>query len=84
MSSIVNDSCTLQFKCVEVCPVDAFHLGPTMVVVDPITCIDCGLCIDACPNNAITTDAEADTQWIAFNAQMASEWKEVTRSTINT
>ena len=45
MVSVVNDSCIKCKSCADVCPVDAFHEGETMLVVDPDTCIDCGVCI---------------------------------------
>ena len=31
--------------CVEVCPVEAFHEGPTMLYINPETCIDCNACV---------------------------------------
>ena len=33
--------------CVEVCPVEAFHEGPTMLYINPETCIDCNACVEA-------------------------------------
>ena len=45
MTSVVNDSCVKCKACVEVCPVGAFHEGEKQMVVDPNTCIDCGMCI---------------------------------------
>ena len=49
MPSVVSDSCVLCKSCVEVCPVAAFHDAGSQVVVDPNTCIDCGVCISECP-----------------------------------
>jgi len=46
MTYVVTDSC-IKCKltdCVEVCPVDCFHEGPNMLVIDPEECIDCTLC----------------------------------------
>lgn len=76
MTSVVNDKCTLCFSCVQVCPVDAFHHaeGEKQVVVDPSTCIDCGVCIPECPNSAIANDMDADQKWIDFNAEKAPAW----------
>jgi ferredoxin len=41
------------------------------MVVDPDTCIDCGVCISECPVGAISNDSEADEKWIKFNAEQA-------------
>ena len=48
MVSVVNDSCIKCKSCVEVCPVSAFREGDSQLVVDPDTCIDCGVCISEC------------------------------------
>ena len=45
MVSVVNDACVKCKSCVDVCPVDAFHEGETQLVIDPDTCISCGVCI---------------------------------------
>lgn len=46
--------------CVLVCPVSCFVEveDPAMLVIDPDTCIDCGLCVSECPVNAIFADTE--------------------------
>ena len=46
--------------CCAVCPVDCFWetKNPAMLVIDPDTCIDCGLCIPECPIHAIYTEDE--------------------------
>ncbi|SVC72480.1 uncharacterized protein METZ01_LOCUS325334, partial [marine metagenome] len=43
MAYIVNDSCIKckHLDCVEVCPVDCFHEGENMLVINPEECIDC-------------------------------------------
>ena len=74
MVSVVNDSCIKCKACADVCPVDAFHIGDTMLVVDPDTCIDCGVCISECPQDAITSDDDAEEKWVAFNAENAKTW----------
>ena len=53
------------------CPVSAFHVSDEQYVVDPDTCIDCGVCISECPQSAISSDAEADEAAIKFNAEQA-------------
>ena len=59
-----------------VCPVGAFHEGDTQMVVDPDTCIDCGVCIGECPQGAIANADDADEKWVAFNAEKSKEWPE--------
>lgn len=79
MPSVVSDLCRLCKSCVEVCPVEAFREGETMVVVSPDDCIECGVCISECPEGAIKPSDEADEKWIEFNAQKAAEWPAASR-----
>jgi ferredoxin len=65
--------------CVEVCPVDCFHEGANMLVINPDDCIDCGVCVPECPAEAIMADTEPDlTDWLALNARYAALWPNVT------
>jgi ferredoxin len=79
MTYVVTDRC-IRCKytdCVEVCPVDCFHEGPNMLVIDPDGCIDCGLCVPECPVEAILTAEEVpETQrdFIALNAELSRRW----------
>jgi len=79
MPFIVTESC-IKCKytdCVEVCPVDCFHEGPNMLVIDPDECIDCTLCEPECPVNAIKSEddvPEHQRQFIALNAELAKLW----------
>jgi ferredoxin len=60
--------------CVEVCPVDCFHEGPNMLVIDPDECIDCTLCEPECPAKAIypEDDVPAGQEgFIALNAELS-------------
>jgi ferredoxin len=69
--------------CVDVCPVDAFREGPNFLAIDPDECIDCAVCVPECPVNAIYAeeDVPADQQaFIALNAELAREWKPITRT----
>ena len=55
MTHVVTEAC-IKCKytdCVAVCPVDCFHEGANMLVIDPVECIDCGACVDVCPTEAI-------------------------------
>lgn len=79
MPFIVVDSC-IKCKytdCVEVCPVDCFHEGPNMLVIDPDECIDCTLCEPECPVEAIMSEDDVDEsqqEFIALNAELSREW----------
>ena len=55
MTYVVSDKC-IKCKltdCVDACPVDCFHEGPNMLVINPEECIDCNLCVAQCPIDAI-------------------------------
>lgn len=79
MTHVVTDNC-IKCKytdCVEVCPVDCFHAGPNMLVIDPEECIDCTLCVSECPVEAIFADddvPEAMQHFLALNAELAPQW----------
>jgi ferredoxin len=67
--------------CVEVCPVDCFHEGPTFLVIDPEECIDCGACVPVCPTNAIFAEEELPERWkeyVQLNAALAARWPGIT------
>lgn len=81
MAFIVTENCEgCRFTvCASCCPVDAFFLGPTMVVIDPVECIDCGACVPVCPVDAIFAEGDLPKEqekWIKFNEEMATsgEW----------
>ena len=79
MTFVVTESC-IKCKytdCVEVCPVDCFHEGPNMLVIDPEECIDCSLCEPECPVIAIFADddlPEDQMEFIELNAELSLEW----------
>lgn len=79
MPFIVIESC-IKCKytdCVEVCPVDCFHEGPNMLVIDPDECIDCTLCEPECPVDAIMSEddvPENQQEFIQLNAELSREW----------
>ena len=63
--------------CVEVCPVDCFHEGPNMLVIDPDECIDCTLCEPECPVDAISSEDDVPEnmqQFIELNAELSRVW----------
>lgn len=82
MTYVVTENC-IKCKytdCVEVCPVDCFHIGDNMVVIDPETCIDCGVCEPECPAEAIKSDNAEDMEtWVEFNQLYANQWPQVSR-----
>ncbi len=79
MPFIVTESC-IKCKytdCVEVCPVDCFHEGPNMLVIDPDECIDCTLCEPECPVEAIMSEDDVpdnQQQFIELNDELSREW----------
>lgn len=79
MPFVVTESC-IKCKytdCVEVCPVDCFHEGPNMLVIDPDECIDCTLCEPECPVEAIMADEDVPDEmqeYIALNEELSKEW----------
>src|SRR5581483_9100496 len=75
MTYVVNEDCIRcnHTDCVEVCPVDAFYEGATMLVINPDECIDCGVCEPECPVDAIKPDTEEDAaRLVPINAQYAA------------
>jgi ferredoxin len=79
MTYVVTESC-IKCKytdCVDVCPVDCFHEGPNMLVIDPDECIDCTLCVAECPVEAIFAEDDVPENQRSFtklNAELAKAW----------
>ena len=79
MAFVVTEAC-IKCKytdCVEVCPVDCFHEGPNMLVIDPDECIDCTLCEPECPVEAICSEddvAESQQAFVELNRELAKSW----------
>lgn len=76
---MVTDNCVLckYTDCVEVCPVDCFHEGPNFLAIDPERCIDCNLCLPACPADAIFPEddlPEGMDEYIQLNEELSKEW----------
>jgi len=68
MTYVVTESC-IKCKytdCVDVCPVDCFHEGPNMLVIDPDECIDCTLCVAECPVEAIFAEEDVPEDQRSF------------------
>ena len=83
MTYVVTESC-IKCKytdCVDVCPVDCFHEGPNMLVIDPDECIDCTLCVAECPVEAIFAEddvPENQRKFTKINAELAKAWPVLT------
>jgi ferredoxin len=80
---IVTESCIKckYMDCVEVCPVDCFHEGPNMLVIDPEECIDCTLCEPECPVDAIVADdeiPEGQEEFLKLNEDLSQDWPVIT------
>ncbi len=79
MTFVVTENC-IRCKytdCVDVCPADCFHEGPNFLVINPDTCIDCSLCVQECPADAIYADSDVppdQSHCIELNAELAQLW----------
>jgi NAD-dependent dihydropyrimidine dehydrogenase PreA subunit len=76
MAYVVTRTCvdSKYTKCVDVCPVDAFRVGPDMLYIDPDVCIDCNACLSECPVRAIHPNnavPEAMLEDIGLNARLS-------------
>ena len=83
MTFIVTENCIKckYMDCVEVCPVDCFHEGPNMLVIDPDECIDCTLCEPECPVDAIYADDEVPSgqeHFLKLNEELSQDWPVIT------
>ncbi|TDJ44225.1 MAG: ferredoxin family protein [Gammaproteobacteria bacterium] len=85
MTFLVIESCIKckLMDCVEVCPVDCFHVGPNMLVIDPDECIDCTLCEPECPVEAIVAEdeiPEGQEQFLKLNEELSRGWPVITEA----
>ena len=81
MTYVITEACIRckYMDCVEVCPVDCFYEGKTMLVIHPDECIDCGVCEPECPVEAIKPDTEPGLEkWLELNRVMAEKWPNIT------
>ena len=83
MTFVVTENC-IKCKytdCVEVCPVDCFHVGPNFIVIDPEECIDCTLCEPECPAEAIFAEDDlpaGQEHFTELNAELSLIWPVLT------
>ena len=85
MAYVVTESCVncRYTDCIDVCPVDCFRLGPNFLVIDPVECIDCAVCVPECPVNAIYAEEDVpdgQRQYIEINRELAQTWPVITKS----
>lgn len=70
MTHVIGRTCVgaKHHKCVDVCPVNciATGAGDASYFIDPDACTDCGLCVPACPVQAIYPEAELPVPWRGF------------------
>lgn len=76
MTYVVTEACIKckHTDCVAECPVDCFLEGKHFLVIDPVACIDCNLCVLVCPLNAIYPEAAVPVDmkdYIEINAKLA-------------
>ena len=82
MTYLVTEQCIrCKFTdCVQVCPVDCFYAGETMLVISPDKCIDCGACESQCPVKAIVPDTDdLAHRWLPINAEYSTQWPVIRR-----
>lgn len=85
MTFVVTENCIKckYMDCVEVCPVDCFHVGPNFLTIDPEECIDCTLCEPECPAEAIYPEddlPEGQEHFIEINAELSAIWPVITEA----
>ena len=80
MTYVVTDACVKckYTTCVEICPVDCFHEGEDMLIINPDECIDCGLCVPECPVDAIKPEAEELIIWLERAKVLSQKWPYIT------
>ena len=80
MPHVVDDKCIgcKHTTCVENCPVDCFYEGEEMLVINPEECIDCGVCIPDCPEDAIYMAHDEQDIWYIYNLEMSQTWPNIT------
>lgn len=85
MAHVIAQPCigTKDTACVSVCPVDCIHptkdeagfANSTQLFIDPDVCIDCGLCVDECPVQAIFPLDDLPAEWKHFAELNAQAFK---------
>ena len=81
MAHVVDDKCIMckHTTCVSVCPVDCFYEGENMLVINTDECIDCGVCIPECPEEAIFQTNDKNDPWYKHNEYFGKIWPNITK-----
>lgn len=83
MTYVVTELCVdcKYTDCAAVCPVEAFHELPDLLLINPDSCIDCDACVPECPVEAIFRDVNVPDEyqgWVAVNAEEAAKYPIIT------
>lgn len=80
----VNERCTGQGRCAEVCRFHAIALYEGRPVVSPELCCGCGLCLSECPEGALEEDRQplgsvqmgrvGSMTWVGGRLDMGASW----------
>lgn len=75
MTYLVDDKCIKcrYTDCVSVCPVDCFYIGENSIAINPDECIDCGVCVPECPEEAIWQTDDEEDPWFKHNLYFSTE-----------
>ena len=79
MTYVICEPCinTKDASCVDVCPVDCIHSADAddQYFINPDECIDCGVCAEVCPVEAIFFEDDLPEQWSRFLALNSEYFK---------
>ena len=79
MTHVIMEPCVgvKDTSCVAVCPVDCIYGANEdwpLLVIQSNECIDCGLCVDVCPVQAIAPLAEVPEEMVDFVVKTYEEY----------
>ena len=85
MAFVIAEPCigVKDTACLVVCPVDCIHPRPDeegfaaaeQLYIEPDPCIDCGLCAQECPVNAVFADDDLPAEWRDFIEKNAAHYR---------
>jgi iron only hydrogenase large subunit-like protein len=68
---LVSERCQGRMKCMRVCPTQAIRVRSGKAIINDELCVDCGECIQACPNGAIEPVTDPFTRSLDFKYKVA-------------
>lgn len=77
MAFVITERCLGEryARCAGVCPVDCIkpgeYGGMEFMIIEPLVCIDCGLCLPECPIGSIVGSVDEAPDWGAINRELA-------------